>query len=97
VYWPPDLPRDETLDNFVSAFQALGYSRCSDGILDVRYEKIALYVDSHGTPTHAARQLEGGAWTSKLGGDADIEHSSPGGLEDSDYGAVAAYLQRERA
>ena len=73
-YWPPGVPRIETLSAFVQLFRNLGYelSKSADHVEGV--EKVALFVDSFGWPTHAARQLPGGRWTSKVGRNVDIEH-----------------------
>lgn len=57
------------------------------------YEKVALYVDHDGKPTHAARQLPTGRWTSKLGKIEDIEHELEG-IAGSVYGSVAKILKR---
>jgi len=58
----------------------------------VAFEKVAIYA-LDGEPTHAARQLSDGTWTSKLGKDIDITHTLRA-LEGSTYGQVAAYLKR---
>ena len=82
AFWPPGVPRQETLDAFVAAFVSLGYQICADGSWQDGYEKIALYVRPDGragnVPTHAAKQLDNGRWTSKLGGFEDIEHLDVG-------------------
>jgi len=44
-------------------------------------------------PTHAARQLENGRWTSKLGELEDIEHDLHH-LASGAYGAVVQILKR---
>ncbi len=95
-YWPPTAPRETSLDAFCSAFLTLGYSQCSDESLEHGFEKVAIFADSAGTPTHAARQLEKGGWTSKLGQAEDIEHALRA-LEGDVYGAVALILKRPRA
>lgn len=97
TYWPPGAPREETLEAFVIAFEELGYIKCSDGSLEAGMEKIAIYVNREGSPTHAARQLPSGYWVSKLGENVDIEHSDPdavGGDERRGYGSVANYMAR---
>lgn len=66
-HWPPGVPRNVTLQSFVLAFEHLGYRVCTSGMLEEGVEKIALYAASDGEPTHAARQLANGGWTSKLG------------------------------
>lgn len=98
--WPPGVPRAETIDAFLQAYATLGYARCSDGAHAPGYEKVAIYAqrgaDGGLSPTHAARQLEDGAWTSKLGVLEDIRHNIPDVLEDGIYGKAVAYLQRAR-
>jgi hypothetical protein len=93
VYWPPRIDRQATLDVFIAAYATLGYEVCATGDFDRRYEKVALFADSHGVPTHAARQLQNGHWTSKLGPSEDIEHELAG-LEGVAYGAVVKFLRR---
>jgi hypothetical protein len=66
-YWPPGVPREHTRDAFVAAFVSLGYAVCAGADLEAGYERIALFADSNGKPTHAARQLLNGRWSSKLG------------------------------
>jgi hypothetical protein len=59
------------------------------------YEKVAIYAAPDGTPTHVARQLTSGLWSSKLGQLQDIQHR----LEDlagSVYGDCARFPKRER-
>jgi hypothetical protein len=52
-------------------------------------------VDAQGSPTHAARQLDNGRWTSKLGELEDIEHSLRD-LEGAAYGTVVQVMKRPR-
>ena len=59
--------REETLTAFEQAFVSLGYTGCAEEAAEVGFEKIAVFADQDGLPTHAARQLIGGRWTSKLG------------------------------
>jgi hypothetical protein len=44
--------------------------------------------------THAARQLSGGKWTSKLGKAEDIEHDTPDVVSGGLYGEVVAIMRR---
>ena len=90
--WPPDIPRELTLAAFVAAFATLGYERCNDGNHEIGFEKIAFYALA-GEVKHAARQLEDGNWTSKLGKDADITHTLDG-LEGPHYGNVVGFVRR---
>ncbi|MEG3858797.1 hypothetical protein QT974_06710 [Microcoleus sp. herbarium12] len=71
----------------------LGYEICKDDLLEVGYQKIAIYVDLNGIPTHAARQLVNGKWTSKLGWLEDMEHELDGLVGDR-YGVVGQILKR---
>lgn len=91
-YWPPGVPRAETLDAFIKAFETLGFVSCADADPEPGWEKVAIYT-SNGFPTHAARLLANTRWTSKLGPEDDIEHE----LEDLEgplYGTVAQGLRR---
>ena len=91
-HWPEGVPREETIESFVRAFAIVGYVRCGDGELEAEHEKVALYARD-GKPTHAARQLSDGTWTSKLGRQIDIVHTLHG-LDGPAYGQIAAFLRR---
>ncbi|HYK87625.1 MAG TPA: hypothetical protein VE398_02575 [Acidobacteriota bacterium] len=93
-YWPNGVPRSETLEAFTQAYATLGFTPCEDATLEFEYEKIVIYVNSAGIPTHAARQLPNGRWTSKLGKFEDIEHTDTSGLDSPVYGSVAIVLRR---
>lgn len=95
-YWPDGVPQEETLPSFIAAYGTKGYSPCESGELENGFEKIALYVDTAGRPTHAAHQLTDGKWQSKLGGDVDIQHDSPAELTGELYGEVVCYLKRAK-
>ena len=96
AYWPPSIPRENTQQRFLEAFQTLGYEPCENADSEPDYEKVALYADADGFPTHAARQLADGGWTSKLGSEEDIEHGTPAGVEGEQYGSVAQVMKRRR-
>jgi hypothetical protein len=91
--WPPTAARELTLDAFTAAFHTLGYVSAADESLEPRMEKVALFADPVRIPTHAARQLASGQWTSKLGQAEDIEHELRA-LEGEIYGVVALILKR---
>ena len=74
--WPAGVTRAETVEAFRDAFAALGYVVCDNDQPEAGYEKIALFALA-GAPKHAARQLPGGRWTSKLGIMEDMEHAAP--------------------
>jgi hypothetical protein len=75
------------------AFRALGYERCDDDGPEPGIEKVALYGNTL-LYTHAARQLPGGTWTSKLGKSEDIEHDTPDVVAGGIYGEVVAIMRR---
>ena len=91
-YWPTGIPREETLASFVAAYGTLGYELTSSAELEGGVGKVAIYARS-GLPTHAARQLSNGRWTSKLGRGEDIEHALPD-LVGGTYGDVAVIMAR---
>lgn len=95
-YWPGGVPHVDTVEAFRDAFQTKGYTPCETGSLEEGFEKVALYTGVDGRVTHAARQLQCGKWTSKLGGEWDITHELKG-LEGDEYGRVVCYLKRRTA
>jgi hypothetical protein len=56
------------------------------------YEKIALFALA-GVPKHAAHELAGGRWVSKLGPAEDIEHALHD-LTGMAYGSVVLVMKR---
>jgi len=96
VYWPPGIPALPTLSGVVSAFEMCGFEACISSDLVAGQEKIAIFVDTLNEPRHAARQLPSGAWTSKLGDHADIEHDDVAAVEGMLYGAATVFMQRPR-
>ncbi|MDI1466289.1 hypothetical protein QEZ54_35460 [Catellatospora sp. KI3] len=93
-YWPTGLSVPVTLASFEQAYATLGYARCESGSLEFGTEKIAIYSDGGGLPTHAARQLIDGTWVSKLGGGFDIVHNDVEGVCGSLYGQLAFFMGR---
>lgn len=94
-YWPPGIPRSETLQAFIKVYEILGFTICDNSTYKEGFEKIAIYADVNGKPTHAARQSSSMNWTSKLGGLEDIEHTTLDSLS-SYYGSVVAILKRPK-
>ena len=97
-YWPDGVARELTLEAFIFAYQTLGYFTCNNSELEEGFQKIAIYakqdsVDDAGQPTHVARQLLNGKWTSKIGRLEDIEHELDG-LTGYYYGEVVQILKR---
>jgi hypothetical protein len=94
AYLPANIQRAETLASFIDAYSALGYHECPDGSFEGNFEKIAIYVSNQKTPTHAARQLSDGFWTSKLGRAEDIRHNTATSISGQHYGDIAVYMKR---
>jgi len=95
TYWPKGILRTSTLDAYEAAFGTLGYVRCANDSLEPGLEKVAIFMNPTKGPTHAARQLEDGTWTSKLGPLEDIGHPLRQ-VEGHVYGVVATFMSRPR-
>jgi hypothetical protein len=98
-YWPPGVPRANTLETYVQAFATRGYVECEDEervnpLLEAGVYRIALYA-LMGTPKHAAKQIDARTWTSKIGNNVDIEHTLRA-LEGPFYGNVVKILKRQK-
>jgi hypothetical protein len=94
-YWPTGIPREETITAFIKLFESIGYSVCATHELEDGIEKVAIYALNN-IPTHAARQLPDGTWTSKLGQGHDILHNITN-LNGHFYGEPVIFLSRNRA
>lgn len=92
-YWPTGIAHEVSLSAFVAVFATLGYLPTEGDALEPGWERIALFAIADGTPSHAARQLPNGRWTSKLGKLADIEHELHD-LTGTEYGAVVQIMKR---
>jgi hypothetical protein len=95
-YWDPTVPREATLESFKQIFINLGYQVCESSQHEIGFEKVAIFVNRTGEPTHCARQNIRGIWLSKLGGWYDIEHTSVDGVSgpSPSYGKAVAFLKR---
>lgn len=92
-FWPDDIPREETIENFILLFKKIGYEICNNPNVEPGYEKIVIYQNALGIPTHAARQLNNGHWTSKLGREIDVSHSLFS-MRDGAYGNATVIMKR---
>lgn len=95
-YWPESANRSALVQSLIQAFSELGYELCPNAAQEPGYEKVALYANSAGKWTHAAIQLPGGAWSSKLGPDEDISHQTPESLAGDLYGEVHCIMRRRK-
>lgn len=78
------------MEAFEDCLKASHWERTEDRSVQPDLKKIALYASVvDGQPTHAARQLATGAWTSKLGEELDLTHELHE-LEGPAYGTVVA-------
>lgn len=94
-YWPDHVSTELAISSFIDAFSTVGYTPCADGELEDGLEKVVLYAVGE-RPTHAARQLPNGDWTSKCGvRGVDISHTL-NGLNGADYGQPVRFLSRPR-
>lgn len=92
-YWPEAAPSSVTMDAFIAAIATLGFEPCDQPGYEPNFERIALFADEQGNPTHAARQVPSGRWTSKLGKLEDIEHDLDD-LKGTTYGSVVQVMRR---
>lgn len=90
-YWPIDCVGLDTLEAFERLFQHFELEEIVSPEFEDGRIKLALYTMKH-VPTHMARQLQDGTWTSKLGGLIDLRHELDE-LEGPVYGTVAKILQ----
>ncbi len=95
-HWPPEAPLEETISAFVAAYATLRYVECDEADFEDGIEKVAIYGDAQQVPTHVARQLPDGRWTSKLGDLKDIEHSTLEDLAGGLYGTPVTFMRRPR-
>lgn len=93
-FWPAGASREETIEAFIAVFTDLGFEPCDNADPEDGFQKIAIYANVQSIPTHAARQLPSGSWTSKIGGLEDIEHETLNSLEGPLYGSAVRYLKR---
>jgi len=93
-HWPDGVPQRYTVENCVRVFVLLGYSACDGPEHEAGFEKIAIYADDDGEPTHVARQRPSGVWTSKVGNLEDTDHATVHSLEGGMYGVAVRFLRR---
>ncbi len=93
VFWPEGVAKTETIQAFQEAFTILGYTTCKSAEPETGYEKVAIFQTDEGCPTHAARQLPNGLWTSNLGKLEDIEHELPA-LVGIEYDVIGVIMRQ---
>jgi hypothetical protein len=92
-----NLENDESLEEFIEAFASLGFSLCANASFEAGYFKIAIYIGEDGMPTHMAKQLHNGFWSSKCGKLEDMEHhlDALSGLDGFEYGRATCFMKRK--
>ncbi|MDQ3919847.1 MAG: hypothetical protein M3348_15375 [Acidobacteriota bacterium] len=93
-YWPDGLPRNNSVADFILAFEREGFEKCDTGDHEEGYEKVAIYVDASDTPKHLARDEGDGRWKSKLGDLQDIRHHTLDAVETADYGTAKYFMRK---
>lgn len=94
VFWPPGIPALPSIGGVVAAYEACGFEVCVSSELEQGFDKVAVFTDAAGEPTHAARQLAKGSWTSKLGDHVDIEHVDVAAVGGTLYGEPKVFMRR---
>ena len=51
-YWPSSISREESIDTFRTMFASFGYEACATSDAEPAIEKVALFANVHGVPTH---------------------------------------------
>jgi hypothetical protein len=74
-YWPPGIPRVETMAAFVAVFQSLGYELCEHAEVEEGFEKIAIYALA-GKPTHRPDSSQTGAGRASWAGRKTLSTSA---------------------
>jgi hypothetical protein len=95
--WPAGVPHVFSIGTCIQAFATIGYVPCDTPDLEPGFGEVALYANAFGDPTHAARQLVSGRWTSKMGDLEDTEHATVHSVEGPIYGRAVVFLRRPRA
>lgn len=95
VHWPSGVRREVTIEAFVEAYETLGFVVCDDEVYEPAHEKIAIFTNELGEPTHAAIQLSDDKWSSKMGPFHDIRHPLRA-VEGALYGRVTRFMKRQR-
>jgi len=93
-YWPLDASGKSVAQAFEEWFLLDGWAETESHELEEGYEKVALYVKD-GQPTHAARQLDSGLWSSKLGSHVDLVHALEE-LEGPVYGELSKIYRKRQ-
>ncbi|WP_025225677.1 DUF7689 domain-containing protein [Fimbriimonas ginsengisoli] len=94
TYWPPGIPRGNSLAHLVAVFEWLGFVACGDETVEPEVDKIALF-EQDGEWAHACKQCDDGRWWSKMDFFEDVKHT----IDDvvAVYGSNPVFMKRPRA
>lgn len=92
--WPLGIRYENTVEAWILVFELYDYTPCNSPQFEKGIEKVAIYVNLAGVPTHAARQTPNGQWTSKIGDCEGIMHKDLRTLEGNYYGTAMHILCR---
>jgi hypothetical protein len=92
-FWPSGIPNEPTIQSFIELFKLQGYENCDNGNLESGYVKVAIYTKNN-KPSHAAKQLSNGFWSSKLGQGNDVSHTI-NSMTDGFYGNIEVFMKRK--
>jgi hypothetical protein len=93
-FWPPNIRRQLDIQSFIELYQLVGYQICNNSNVEIGFEKIAVFAFPNGEPTHAAKQLLNGNWTSKMGSWHDVEHTLNSLSNSPGYGNPVVFMSR---
>jgi hypothetical protein len=96
-YWPSNIRRKLDIQSFIELYQLIGYEICENSNHEIETEKVAIFTSQDGLPTHAARQLPNGNWTSKMGQWHDVEHTLNSMNNSKPYGNSTVIMCRKRS
>lgn len=96
-YWPIPFDNKSPMEAFLELFNEKGWIVADDRCPEGDHTKVALFFNPiDGQPTHAARLLENGLWTSKLGQYIDLSHELHE-LEGPAYGVIFRVYKKHLA
>lgn len=93
AYWPENIPNSVEVNSFIELYRSIGYDITENEHYEEGFLKVAIYTNSQGKPTHAARQINAFFWTSKLGNGHDVYHTIPS-LNNGTYGNATVFMKR---
>jgi hypothetical protein len=95
-FWPHGIERELSIPAIRKVLAHFGFNKESNNAeWEEGFLKVAVFIDADGVPSHYARQLENGKWTSKFGELIDVEHDDLECIKCVEYGEPRFYFMRE--